>query len=198
MKHGLLLTLLVLACWTLCVAQEAEAPVEEPATPAAPAASVVVFVPERIDQEWFWYYFTAEAQHVVQSAIERALIDAGVTVLDISTQPLSGSMDDVLSPDQARALAQKMGAEYMIWGKAIADKKSDSTAYGVRVIRATATITARLIRVSDGRVLASEEVTAEEGGQALRAAGREALKKAGQQIARKLAKALTAALQPPT
>lgn len=198
MKHGLLLTLLVLTCWTFCVAQEAEVPTTEPATQAAPAPSVVVFVPERIDQEWFWYYFTAEAQHIVQSTIERALIDAGITVLDISSQSPARSMNDVLSADQARELAQKMGAEFMIWGQAIAEKKSETTAYGVRVIRATATITARLVRVSDSRVLASEEVTAEEGGQALRAAGREALKKAGQQIARKMAKAITAALQPPT
>jgi hypothetical protein len=180
----------ILAAFALSLGAE-EAPPPPTESPAANnAPTVAVLLPERIDQEWFWYYFTGESAHIVQSIMEKALLDAGVVVLDVSSQPLTGSLDSILSPDQARALAQKMGAEYMIWGQAIADKKSDSMAYGVRVVRASATITAKLIRVSDGRVMASEEISAEEGGQALRAAGREALKKAAKTISRKMIQAV--------
>lgn len=190
----------ILLCWVACISNLAaqEEPTATPDPTPENVPSVVVFLPERIDQEWFWYYFTSESQHVVQSVVEKALLDAGFTVLDISSQPPSGTLDTVLSPDQARELAQKMGAQYMIWGKAIGDKKSDSMAYGVRVVRATATITARLVRVSDGRVLASEETSAEEGGQALRAAARDALKKAAQSMARKMTKALQSLQSPPS
>ncbi len=195
-RLAILATVLVLACGVARPQEAENADQTETASPAA--ASVVVLLPERIEQDWYWYFFSTEAQHVVQSAVEKSLIGAGINVLDISSRPPSAGMDALLAPDQARALAQQMGAEYMIWGKAIADKKSEGEAYGVRVVRVTATVTARLIRVSDGRVLASEEATAEEGGQALRAAAREALKKAGGQIARKMAKAVAAALQPPS
>ena len=62
------------------VAPEAPAPAEKPASivltppPQKPAAKVVVFMPEKIDTAWFWYYYTEEQQSIVQSAIEKELI----------------------------------------------------------------------------------------------------------------------------
>lgn len=160
---------------------------EEPAP--APAAKFVVLLPEQIDHQWFWFYYTEEAQHIVQSAVEKALIDAGLDVMDLSAMDAAGSINDVISKDAAVGKAASMGADYAIIGTAIADKTSEGRAYGVNVIRASATITARIIRVKDGKIMAVEEAAAEEGGQALKGASRDALKKAGRDIARKLARA---------
>lgn len=171
-------------------------PMAEPEAPAVEAEpeqkgppKFIVLLPEQIDREWFWFYYTEEAQHIVQSAVEKALIDAGFDVIYVTSMDASGSINDVISKDAAVRKAASMGADYAIVGTAIADKKSEGTAYGVTVIRATATITARIIRVKDGKILAVEEATAEEGGQALKSASRDALKKAGRDIARKLARA---------
>lgn len=168
---------------------EPEAPVaaSEPEQKLSP--KFVVLLPEQIDRQWFWFYYTEEAQHIVQSAVEKALIDAGLDVMDLTSMDAAGSINDVISKDAAVRKAASMGADYAIVGTAVADKKSEGAAYGVTVIRATATITARIIRVKDGKILAVEEAAAEEGGQALKGASRDALQKAGRDIARKLARA---------
>lgn len=180
----------------------AETPAALPETaPAAPAATAkfVVFLPERIDTSWFWFYYTEEVQHIVQSAVEKALISAGLEVVDVGTGTFesSGNIDQVTSKDLAVSRAKQMGAAYVIVGTATADKGSSSTAYGVNVVRASADITARLVRVSDGKILAVEDASAAAGGEALRTAGKEALKVAGADIARKLAAAARTAASAP-
>jgi hypothetical protein len=154
-----------------------------------PPMKFVVLLPEQIDRQWFWFYYTDEAQHIVQSSVEKALIDVGVDVIDVASMDSSGSINDIMSKDSALQKAKAIGAEYAIIATAIADKKSEGAAYGVTVIRASATITARIIRVADGKVIAVEEAEAEEGGQALKGASRDALKKAGRENARKLSRA---------
>lgn len=180
----------------------AEAPAAVPEAPApAPAATAkfVVFLPERIDTSWFWFYYTEEVQHIVQSAVEKALISSGLEVIDVGTGTFesSGNIDQVTSKDLAVSRAKQMGAAYVIVGTATADKGSSSTAYGVNVVRASADITARLVRVSDGKILAVEDASAAAGGEALRTAGKEALKVAGADIARKLAAAARTAANAP-
>ena len=173
------------------VATPAAEPVAEaPAVPSAP--KFVVFLPERVDTEWYWYYYSDQSQHLVQSAVEKALIAAGFDVIDLASihkLQASGSIDEITSVAGARAAAQDAGAEYAIVGTATAVKASEGSAYGVNVVRSNAEITAKILRVSDGKILDIEEASAQEGGQAARAAGQAALKKAAPGFARKLATA---------
>ncbi len=180
-----------------------EAPAAEAPAPeieeAKPAAKVVVFLPEQVDTEWFWYYYSDVAQHVVQSAIEKALINAGFDVIDLGSLKkleAAGSLESITSNDGATEQARAAGADYAIVGKATAVKSSQSEAFGQTVIRSNAEITARIIRVSDGKVVAVEDASAMKGGQAARAAGQEALKAAAGPIGRKLATALTKVASP--
>ena len=184
-------------------AVEPAAPAAQPApaaeaTPAAPAPKVVVFLPEQVDTEWFWYYYSDTAQHLVQTRIEQALIRAGFEVVDLASikkLESDGSIDRITSNAGARELARAAGATYAIVGKATAVKASHGAAYGVTVIRSNAEITARILRISDGKVVEATEASAQKCGQAARAAGQEALKAAGDQIARKLAAALKRATE---
>lgn len=169
-------------------------------TPApAPSAKIVVFLPERIENAWFWFYYTEEIQHIVQTAVERALINAGLEVIDVATATFesTGNLDQVTSKEHAVGKAKEMGAQFVIMGTATADPAGSSMAYGLNVVRVSADITARLVRVSDGKILAVEQASATAGGQALRGAGKDALKDAGTAIARKLALAAKAAAAAP-
>ncbi len=180
-------------------------PVEPPVTPADPTAAamkpgtVVVIIPEQIDTEWFWYYYTEISQYLVQAAVEKALMRAGFEVMDPATLPVfqgAGAMADLLSKDSALAKARAAGAEFLVLGRATATMSSRNMAYGVTVIRSKAEATARVIRVADGQIVALEEAGAESGGQAQKAAGQEALKKTGAQLATLLVKTLKAATAP--
>ena len=50
--------------------QTAPAPAQPAATNAvaapAPAPKFVLLIPEQVDSEWFWYYYSDTAQHIVQ------------------------------------------------------------------------------------------------------------------------------------
>lgn len=191
------LFLLAISISVLSARTEEPAPAVEAVAAASPVAAaapkVVVFLPEQVDTEWFWYYYSDTAQHIVQSKIEKALVNAGLDVIDLaSIKKLqdAGSLQSIQETATARSLAAEAGATYAIIGRATAVKASQGEAYGVTVVRSNAEITARILRVSDGKVLAVEEASEQKGGQAARAAGQEALKAAGDKIARKLAASL--------
>ncbi len=172
---------------------------EEASTEAAPTVSFVVLLPERIDHAWYWLLYSDQAQHIVQSAIEKALIRAGLDVIDVSGAPLppfGGDWQRMQSAAYAVTAGKQLGADYVIAGQATAVKSSQSEAYGVTVTRAQAEITAKIIRVNDGRVIEVEDASALEGGQSVQAAGQTALKKAGEQIAAKLARKAHALADP--
>jgi curli biogenesis system outer membrane secretion channel CsgG len=177
------------------------APAAEPApTPAAEAEPVApkiaVIAPEQVDGEWFWYAYGGGNQHIVQSEVEKALVRAGFDVVDVSALGSWRSLDDLVGARTAADKGKELGVDYVIAGKATAVKASEGAAYGVTVIRANAEISLRLVRVSDGKVLAVEDANAQAGGQAVRAAGQAALKTAGQQIARKMTAAVRTAVAP--
>ncbi|HOW98196.1 MAG TPA: hypothetical protein P5567_00950 [Kiritimatiellia bacterium] len=162
------------------------APVEE--EPGVP--TFAVFLPERIERVWYWYAYTEETQHIVQSAVEKALINAGLAVVDVASMPLpeQGDLAQVMSAPQVVRWGAAARADYIIMGTATADPQSESVAYGQKVVRSTANLSARIIRVSDSRIVAVQDASALMGGQALAAAAREALKKGGEDIGRKLAR----------
>lgn len=170
----------------------AEAPEEEAPYQPPPGVRLVVIMPEQIDTEWFWYYYTEISEHVVQAAVEKALIGAGFDVIDLTAVDVfqgNSSINQLWDSGFALRKAAEMGATHLILGRATATRLSTDSAYGVTVVRASAEITARLIRVSDAKVLAVEDASATAGGQAQKTAGRDALKQAGRTIAGKLLRA---------
>ena len=168
-------------------------------TEEEPAPTFVVFLPEKIDTVWFWYYYTEEQQSIVQTAVEKALIRSGYEVIDLSVASLftdKWSIQDITSARGTVQIAKELGATYAVVGKAQANQLSSSVAYGVHVVRSSAVASAKIIRVSDGKVMAIEDVSTEGGGQAQKAAAQGALKDAGKKLGRKLCSAINFMLTP--
>jgi hypothetical protein len=174
---------------------EAPAPAAETAPEPAPAPRIAVLMPEQVDGDWYWFDAGAGQQHLAQNAFEKAVVNAGFEILDVANIGGRISWDELISPKTATAKGRELGADYVIAGKASASKASEGSAYGVNVIRARAEITARLVRVSDGKVLAVEDGMGEAGGQAVKTASQEAIKKASPAVARKLVAALRKAVE---
>ncbi len=175
---------------------ETEAPSEPAAQPAvAKPTTFVVLLPERIDLDWYWILYTDVSQHIVQSAIEKALIRAGLEVIDLNTIALPSFGNDwqrIMSVTYAVDAGRAASADYVITGQATAVKASEGFAYGVNVYRSQAEITAKIVRVRDGKIMEIEDASQLEGGQSAQAAGQSALKKAGAQVASKIARAASA------
>ena len=176
---------------------EPAAPAEAPAPEPAPAPRIAVIMPEQVDGDWYWFDSGAGQQHLAQTAFEKAVVGAGYEILDVANIGGRLSWDELINPKTATAKGRELGADYVIAGKATASKSSEGSAYGVNVIRARAEITARLVRVSDGKVLAVEDGVGDAGGQAVKTASQEAIKKAAPPVARKLVSALRKALPAP-
>ncbi len=166
-----------------------EVPADKPAAP-----KIAVIAPEQLEGEWFWFSWGGGQQHIVQTAIEKALVRAGYEVIDVTALGSWRSLDDLVGAKTAATKGEELGADYVVAGKATAVRASEGAAYGVTVVRANADVTLRLVRVSDGKVIAVEEASAQAGGQAVRAAGKDALKKAGQDAGRKMVNALREAI----
>lgn len=179
------------------VVESAPAPMAPPAEDLVPAvapalAKFVVFLPERVDLMWFWYYYTDVQQYFVQSAVEKALLGAGKELVDLTTCDafqVGGTITEVTNPAEAIKKAASLGATYAVIGQADAVKTSENVAYGVTVFRANANASARIIRVKDGKMLAMEAATAQGGGQSVQGATQDALKNVGRAIASKIAAA---------
>ena len=175
------------------VVEEAPAQAEVPPPPPLvikPGIRLVVFMPEQIDVEWFWYYYTTESQYFVQGAVEKALVAEGFDVIDVAGQAMfqeEGDIKNVMNQGQAVKLAQKLGASHLVIGKANAISGGNSVAYGISVYRSSSDAMAKVVSIADGKVLSTEEASAKGGGQSQRMAAQEALKEVGDSLARKLA-----------
>ena len=171
------------------VEQPAVKPAEKPPEKAAP--KFIIILPEQVDNVWYWTAYTTEQQHIVQSAVEGAFVDAGLDVIDVGTLKLSGEgkLNALLNPSVAAEKAREAGATYVIVGTATAVQGGESTALGIQVARSVATLSAKIVRVRDGKILAVKEAEANEGAQATRAAGQAALKTAGKALAQDLVSA---------
>jgi hypothetical protein len=189
----LLLTLLVPGPAVFATLDGEEADMAEAAPPPAAERSFLVVLPERIDVEWYWYHYTAESQHIVQSAVEQALIRNKFPVKEAARSPRIqeiNSIDQLLNAAEGIKLAESVNADHLITGSAVAVWAGQNIAYGVAVHRASVEVTAKIVRVSDGKVMAVEQASATEGAQSQRMAAQKALKTAGDAIARKLVRAI--------
>ena len=183
-------------CGMMCIAgaivvMAALAGAQEPdAERGAEPPRFLVIIPEQIDTEWFWCYYTEVSQNIVQTRVEKALVRAGLNVIDLTTVSLfseAGTVDQVLNRQQALRAAADAGAVYLVLGQATAVMQSRSKAYGQEVIRSQAEVTVRIIRVADGKMMGVYDAEAVEGGQAQKAAGQQALKTVAKQISRRVA-----------
>ncbi len=146
-----------------------------------------VIMPERIDRDWYWVLYSDETQHIVQSEVERALIRTGVDVIDLSTAELptfSGNWSSLASRNFATQLGGLLDVDYIVSGYATAVKGSETTAYGINTVRTQVDITAKIIRVSDGKILEIFDESLLSGGQSVEAAAKSALREAGGKISR--------------
>lgn len=153
-----------------------------------PADRVLVILPEKVDVEWFWYAYTADNELQVQTAVEKQLLREGLDVVDITeaeqfNRPMT--LEQVQDRQTALTLARELNANYLVLGQAIAVNASRSQAYGVSVYRSNANLSARVMRVSDGKVINIIDMDATEGAQSQRVAARNALKNIGKQAGRK-------------
>ena len=168
---------------------------QEPATATAEqTTTVLVLMPERVDVEWFWYHYGVGDDMVVQRSVEKALLRDDIDIVDATSTdafPSGLTIDRMLQKKTALEIAKELGATHLILGKAIAVHGSKGTAYGVNVYRSNVEITARLLRVADGKVLDVLDENVTEGDQSQRTAARNALKAGGKKIARKLVRAVT-------
>jgi hypothetical protein len=169
------------------VADEA-APEETAHTPR-----FIVLVPERVDHIWNWLQYADESNHIAQGAIEKALIRAQMEVVDLSGAELPAFGNDwrkLQSTAYAVQAGRQLNADYVIAGQASAVKGSENRGYGVTIMRASAEISVRIIRVSDSKILDVLDASSMEGGQSVQAAGQAALKEASKQIAGKITRAV--------
>lgn len=179
-------------------AEPAPAAVETPAAEAAPAPApaaeaapikYVVFMPERVDMMWFWYYYTDIQQHFVQSAVEKALVNGGKEIIDLSISDAfndNGSITEVTNPAEAIKKAKGLGATFAVIGQADAVKAGQSVAYNVPVYRSNANASFKIIRVKDGKMLAMEDATAQGSSQSEQAANQAALQAVASKIAARI------------
>lgn len=171
-------------------AETTQAAAAETPAPAPAPKRIAVILPEQVDGEWYWFDYGGGQQHLVQNAVEKALVNAGFEIIDVANIGGRISLEDLIQPKTAASKGAELGADYVVVGKATAARASEGSAYGVNVVRANAEITVRLVRVSDGKVLAVDDANALAGGQATKAAGQAALKQAGADAARKMVRAL--------
>ncbi len=75
-------------------------------------------------------------------------------------------------------------------GKGTAVRAGTNAAYGIQVHRSAADIAVKVIRVSDGKVLAVEDVMETAGGEAQPTSARKALRGGGKKIAAQVVRAL--------
>jgi len=151
---------------------------------------IAVIVPEKIDVEWYWYHYTSESQHVVQSAIEKALLNKGFDLIDVTVlSTLAGpeGLQQVTNQAASKKLAAKLGATHLVTGTAIASQAGESSAYGVGIHRYTADVALRVVQIADGKIITTAEATETLGAEARRAAARKALQEAGRKAARGVA-----------
>ncbi len=187
----ILITIIILISFVVNIDLYAESREDKQTTRSKTGSSkFVVIIPERIDRLWYWHYYTDTAQYLVQSEVEKALIRNNVEIIDLTLVDVFQRrvrFSEFLTPQFTRSKAKELGASFLITGKAIATKISHNVAYGINVYRSSADITAKVVRVRDGKIMAVVDAEAKAGGESLLGASRDALKEAGKAIGLKLA-----------
>jgi hypothetical protein len=130
---------------------------------------------------------------LAQNSLERALLSKKFNLVDLSQVEKIKVRDRVKSFNDATAaaaLGKRWGCDILITGKGFSAFAEQKTIYGVKQYYYSATIEARAVQVSTGKVIASENITTRRGGSSLDAGRKRALAGAGEDIAVALVKKL--------
>jgi len=128
---------------------------------------------------------------LAQSSFEKALLAKKFNVVDSSQVGAIKARDRLNSfrdPALAQKLGKRWGCDILITGKGYTSFAKVEEIYGVEQTFYTATIEAKALLVSSGKVVASENVTIRRGGRSAASAQKLALSGAGDEIARALIK----------
>ena len=126
---------------------------------------------------------------LAQSSFEKALLAKKFNVVDpsqVEAIKASDRLNSFRDPAVAQKLGKRWGCDILITGKGYTSFAKVEDVYGVRQTFYTATIEAKALLVSSGRVVASENVTIRRGGRSAASAQKLALSGAGDEIAREL------------
>ncbi len=128
---------------------------------------------------------------LARSGLQNALLDKKFNLVDRSQVEAINArerLDSFDHPAVARELGRRWGCDILITGKACANFAKVEQVYGVKQFFYTASIEARAVLVSTGKVIASENVTVRRGGRSRASAQKLAISGAGSQIASPLIK----------
>ena len=128
---------------------------------------------------------------LAQSSFEKALLAKKFNVVDpsqVEAIKARDRLDSFRDPPPAQKLGKRWGCDILITGKGYTSFAKVENIYGVEQTFYTATIEAKALLVSSGKVVASENVTIRRGGRSAASAQKLALSGAGDEIARELIK----------
>ena len=128
---------------------------------------------------------------LAQSSFEKALLAKKFNVVDpsqVEAIKARDRLDSFRDPALAQKLGKRWGCDILITGKGYTSFAKVENIYGVEQTFYTATIEAKALLVSSGKVVASENVTIRRGGRSAASAQKLALSGAGDEIARELIK----------
>lgn len=128
---------------------------------------------------------------LAQSSFEKALLAKKFNVVDpsqVEAIKARDRLDSFRDPALAQKLGKRWGCDILIAGKGHTSFAKVEEVYGVQQTFYTATIEAKALLVSSGKVVASENVTIRRGGRSAASAQKLALSGAGDEIARSLIK----------
>jgi hypothetical protein len=190
MKKLLLITAFISLSFTCALAQGNQT---ETAS-WQPKAKLVLFISEQnIDSPRSAWWASEVDLSATEAAIAKQLLEAGYEIVE------PGAMDKVISREKAFRLvnlsdkssikiANLAQADYVVLGKAIAS--SGSTVPQSNMRSCFANLTAKLINVRTGKVVAYLDASGNSAHMDVISGGREALSSAGQQIAVKIVEKL--------
>jgi hypothetical protein len=183
MKKGLLLAALLLLACTSGFAAEAKSP--EPRKPSA----ILLISEQNIEGPQRAWWASEVDLSTTEAKIAQQLLGAGFEVIEPSVLNKTVKQDAAfrlldISQDKSIKLGNLSKADYVVQGKAVASAGGNIPQSSMR--SCFANITAKLIRVKDGKVLAYLDASGNSAHMDVITGGREALANAGELLGAKI------------
>lgn len=186
MKKGLVLCALVLlACGVSFAAQN-------PPAPQKPKVILLISEQNIEGPQRAWWASEIDLS-TTEAKLAQSLLAAGFEVLEPSVLTKTVKQDSAfrllnISQDKSIQLGNRSKADYVVLGKAVASAGGNIPQSSMR--SCFANVTAKLIRVKDGKVLAYLDANGNSAHMDVISGGREALAAAGENLGAKVVEAL--------
>lgn len=187
MKKGLSLVMLLLLGCGLAYAAEAKCP-----APLKPKVILLVSEQNIEGPQRAWWASEVDLS-TTEAKIAQQLLGAGFEVLEPSSLNKTVKQDAAfrlltISQDKSIKLGNRSKADYVVLGKAVASAGGNIPQSSMR--SCFANVTAKLIRVKDGKVMAYLDASGNSAHMDVISGGREALARAGEDLGAKIIEAL--------